>query len=218
MAGTSNRDLAGYASLGSGILSAFGSIQQGNAASAAAKYNAAIAKQNAALETQNAQWSGAEGEQQYGIAGLEAQQKAGNIKVAQAANGVDVDSGSALAVQKSQNEMSELNLANIRSNAARQAYGFQTKASQDLGQAALDTSEAGYAKAAGFTNAASGLLRGVAQYAEFTGGTGNMGPTGGDMTQPNSTSNYLTIPEAYGGINYDQSINLNSLFPSGSYQ
>lgn len=168
----SGSEIGGYASLGSGILSAFGSIQSGNASSAAAKYNAAIAQQNAQLATQNAQWTGAEGEQQYGMAGLEAQQKAGNIKVAQAANGVDVNSGSALAVQKSQNEMSMLNLANIRSNAARQAYGFETKASQDMGQAALYKSEATQDQAAGFTNAASGLLKGVAQYEQFTGEAG----------------------------------------------
>ena len=179
-------DLAGYASLGSGLLSAFGALSSGSASSAAAKYNAAMARNNAAIATQKAGWAGAEGEQAYGLAGLQGRYASGSIKAAQGGNGVDVNSGSALAVQKGQQEMNMLNLSNIRSNAARQAYGYETQAASDLGQANLDEYQAKHDKSAGFTNAATNMFKGVAQYAMFTGGNGPInGDTSGSPVNPN---------------------------------
>lgn len=142
-------------------MSAIGSIRAGQAQAASAEYNAKIAEMNSKLATQNAAWSGAEGEQQAGIAGLKAQEQAGAIKTAQAANNVDVNTGSAVGVQKSQAELAMLNEMNIRSNAARQAYGFETQAAGDTAQAALDKSQAKQDKISGYIGAAGSLLGGA---------------------------------------------------------
>lgn len=157
--------LAGSAGAG-----ALGSIQQGYAQAGAAKYNAAVAEQNAQLATQNAQWTGAEGEQQAAIAGLQTQATAGAQKTRQAANNVDVNSGSAAAVRAGTAEAGQLNQMNIRSNAARQAYGFETQAAGYEGQAALDKSQASQDVAAGFIGAGTKGLTGAALASEYGGG------------------------------------------------
>lgn len=138
-----------------------GSIEQGKAQAAAAKYNAQIA-------TQNSAWSAAEGEQNAGVAGLKTQEQSGKIKVAQAANNIDVNSGSAVAVQKSQAEMGMLNEMNIRSNAARQAYGYQA-------QSGLDKSEAKNDETAGYIGAAGSLLGGASKASMYSNWMGSQG-------------------------------------------
>lgn len=161
--------------IGSAAIGAVGSIEQGQAQAASAGYNAKIARQNAQLATQNAQWEGAEGEQQYGMAGLKSQSEAGKVKVNQAASGVDVNSGSAVDVQKSQAELGMLNEMNIRSNAARRAYGYNVEASSDIAQANLDRKEASQAKTAGYIGAATSLLGGASSasmYGDFLGSKG----------------------------------------------
>lgn len=153
-----------------GIAGAAGSIQQGYASAGAANYNAKIAEQNAALATQNAGIAGAEGEQAYGMEGIKSAQTQGNIKVAQAANNVDVNSGSAKQVQRSQAVMSALSEANIRSNAARQAYGFETQATSDMAQSALYKSQAKQDIAAGFTGAGISIAKAGGEAAFYNQG------------------------------------------------
>lgn len=152
----------------SGGIQAVGDIATSQSQAAAAGYNAKIAGMNATLATQNAQWTGAEGEQAVGIAGLKSQQQQGAIKTAQAANNVDVNTGSAKEVQKSQAEMSMLNEMNIRSNAARTAYGFETNAVSDTAQANLDRSEASNDKTAGYFGAGASLLGSVGKASAYT--------------------------------------------------
>lgn len=149
--------------IGGAALSAVGSIQQGYAGAAAAKYNAQVAQQNAQLATQNAQWTGAEGEQQYGVQGLKTQATAGAQKAGEAGNNVDVNSGSAVAVRQGTAEAGQLSSMNIRSNAARQAYGYETQSTQYTGQAALDKSQAQSDITAGYLGAGADVLKGAGQ-------------------------------------------------------
>ncbi len=123
--------------LAAGSLQAAGAVQQGFASSAAAGYNQKIQQQNAQIATQNAGWAGAEGDQQVGMAGLKAKQEMGAVKTGEAANNVDVNSGSAKQVQKSVAKMSMLNEMNIRTNAAQRAYGFENQAVNAEEQAKL---------------------------------------------------------------------------------
>lgn len=156
-------------------IQALGAIQQSQAAAASAGYNAKIAGMNAQIEKQKAAWAAAEGEQTAGLAGIKSQQQAGDIKVAQAANNIDVNKGSAVAVQKSQAEMGMLNEMNIRSNAARAAYGYETGAANEEAQVALDRKQQSYSKTAGYINAAGSLLGGAASasmYDKWLGSTG----------------------------------------------
>lgn len=159
---------------GTGI-GAIGAIQQGVAASRADKYNAQIAEQNASLAKQNADLAGGIGEQDVGLAGIKTREQVGAIKAAQAGNGIDVNTGSAKAVQISQAETGLLNAMNIRSNAARQAYGFETQAVGFENEANIDRSKAKNDMTAGMMGGISKAVTGLGEYELNKGG-----PTGGD--------------------------------------
>ncbi len=157
--------------IGGGV-SALGSIMGGVSASRSDKYNAKVAEENAALAKQNAAFEGAIGESNVGLAGLKTKQEFGAIKAAQAAHGVDVNTGSAKAVQNSQAETGMLNAANIRSNAARQAYGFEVQATGYENQANLDKASARNDIYTGIGNAGAGLIKTAGQINTYGGGDG----------------------------------------------
>jgi hypothetical protein len=124
-----------------------GKEQAADAASKAATANAAIA-------TNNAKMAGATGEQNVANEQMKTRAQMGAIEAAQASKGIDISSGSASDVQKSASQIGELNALQIRSQAAQQAYGYQTSAALDTATAA-NASTAGDIGAA--TTAASGL-------------------------------------------------------------
>jgi len=137
---------------------ALGSIAQGKQQAASAKYNAAIQENNATIARQNATFAGQEGAANAAIEQQKTRATVGAIKTAQAANNIDVNTGSAVDVRSSASELGELNAINIRSNAARSAYGYQTQASSDEAQAQLDRQEAKYDTKAGYIKAGTTLL------------------------------------------------------------
>lgn len=140
--------------------SALGSIAQGNAQAQSAKYNAAIQSNNAQTALHNATLAGQEGAANAGIEQEKTRANVGAIKTAQAANGVNVNTGSAVDVRSSASELGELNAINIRSNAARSAYGYQNQAASDQAQAKLDKQEAKYDAESGYVKAGTTLLSG----------------------------------------------------------
>lgn len=154
---------ATYIAIAAAAASAAGTYMSSQAAAGAADYNKKVSLRNAQLARQNADWTAAEGEQATGLAGIKAKSGAGAIKVAQAANNVDVNSGSAVSVQQSQKEAGLLDLSNIRSNAARRAYGYEAQAGSEEGQANLYGAEATADRAAGYVSAAGKLAGGAAQ-------------------------------------------------------
>lgn len=161
--------------------SALGSIMQGVAASRSDKFNAEVDAQNAVIAKQEAAWTGAVGESDVGIQGLKTRQTVGNIKAEQAGNGVDVNTGSAVDVRKSAAEEGMQSAMNIRSSAARQAYGLEVGATSDQNNAALAKSAGKNALIAGIQGAGNDILKTTtnpnsALYAGSTAG----GPTGGD--------------------------------------
>lgn len=101
----------------SNILQGIGGRQQAN-------FQANVADQNAAAALEAGQEAGSASKMKYGA--LEAEQK-----VAQAANGVQVGSGSAQHVIESTERMSSLDAALIHYNAARSAFADSTQASLD---------------------------------------------------------------------------------------
>lgn len=156
---SANAGLFGAASLAT---SALGSIAQSRAQSESSNYNAKIAANNAQIATQNATAAGQAGEAQAGAAALKTRAEVGSIKASQAANGIDVNSGSDVDVRSSASELGELNAITIRSNAAKTAYGFQTQAASDTAQSSLDRQQAQYATEAGDVKAGTTLLAGAA--------------------------------------------------------
>ena len=176
------------ASLGSSVVGGVGAIQQGNAASASAGYNAQIAANNAKIATQNAGYAGAEGEYNVGVAGARTSAQVGATLANQGASGIDVNTGSAVNVRESEAKVGMLNALNIRSEAARKAYGYQTEAVSDTAQSQLDKSQASADKTAGLIKAGATVLGGVGSaglaYGNFLAASSPTGDlTGVDMAQ-----------------------------------
>lgn len=155
------------ATIGSTVISGIGAIQQGNAASAAAGYNAKIAAQNAQIAQQNARYTAAEGEQNVAAAGAETRAKVAAITANQGASGVDINSDSSVGVRESEAKLGMLKSLNLRSQAVRQAYGYETQSANDLAQAKLDKMQGKSAKTAGYLDAGASILGGVGKTADY---------------------------------------------------
>ncbi len=149
---------AGAIALAGTAASAVGSIAQGQAAAQAAAYNAQIQANNAKIATENASLAGAEGSANVEAKSLQTRAKVGAIEANQAAAGIDIGSGSATDVRQSATQVGALEALNIRANATRQAYGYQTQAASDLAQSELDKKESSYDKSAGYLKAGATLL------------------------------------------------------------
>lgn len=158
IAGFSLSSIATAASLVGAGISAIGSIQQGKAAASSAKFNAALSENNAKIAQQNATLAGQEGAANTAIEQQKTRAGVAEIKASQAARGIDVNNGSAVDVRSSAAELGELNAITVRSNAVRQAYGYQTQAASDAAQSQLDKSESAYDSEAGYISAGSTLL------------------------------------------------------------
>lgn len=164
--------------IGAGV-SAYGSIQSGNAASAASSYQAQVSANNATIADQNAQYAKAAGERQVNQQQFKTAATVGAIKAQQASEGLDVNSGSNLDVQSSAKELGELDAITVRNAAARQAYGYQAQSMSDVAQGQLQEAKASSDSTAGLFGATSSVLGGVSSsansYARFLqiSGSGN---------------------------------------------
>lgn len=170
-AGASASTAATIASVGSAVgtiasiagagVGALGAIKQGQAEKSSAEYNAQIAANNAKLATQNAGFAAKEGEAQAEASSLKTRAQVGGIVANQGAAGVDVNTGSAVDVRSSAAQLGELSALDIRSNAARQAYGYQTESTGSTAQSQLDKMQGANAGPAGSINAGATLLGGL---------------------------------------------------------
>lgn len=150
--------LTAAGSLAGAGVSAYGTYQKGQADSAAAVYAAQVARNNQIIAEQNAQHAEIVGEAQAAATSQKGAAKAAKIKVAQAASGIDVNSGSAVDVQAGEAETSALDTDTVLSNAELQAYGYRTQGTNFGAEAGLDDAKASQAKTGGILGAAGGLL------------------------------------------------------------
>jgi hypothetical protein len=141
-----------------GVVGAIGSIFGGQSQQKMFNYQAALAQQNAQIAKQNADYAIQQGEQQAQSYGMQAAQRQGQIKVAQAASGLDINSGSAARVQAGQKLVTSMDLDQIRSNAAKTAYNYDVQANTFENQSSLDVMAGSNAAAAGEIGATSTLL------------------------------------------------------------
>ncbi|MFM0151449.1 hypothetical protein [Paraburkholderia sediminicola] len=141
--------------------SAYGAIRQGQAASAAASYQAQVAKNNQTIASQYAAQSLADGQNQVAAKQQQTAQMIGGERAAMAANGVDLDSGSALRIQGDTAKLGDVDAMTIKNNAARAAYGYQLQGVSYGQQASLDESTGANAVSAGNLNAFSSILGGA---------------------------------------------------------
>lgn len=121
-----------YASMG---LSAIGAITSAFTQSAAYKaqgdYEATVANTNAKLAQLQSKQTLEAGDIEASRKDLQTQQAVGATRAQQGASGVDVASGSSALVRNSIQSVGQQDELTIRSNAQKQAWGYQTEAMQD---------------------------------------------------------------------------------------
>lgn len=149
------------------MIAGVGSVVSGIGQANAADYQSQVAANNAKIATQNAQWASQEGDVQATNQGLKDRANLGRTKAAFAANGVDVNSGSAADVQGSERQLGMVDSLTIRNNAARQAYGYQSQSTSFQAQSQLDTLTGDNDIAASLLGGASSLSKGIAQQGMF---------------------------------------------------
>lgn len=153
---------------GSGI-SAIGALMGGQSASRLYQYRAAIA-------LQNRDYALATGELQAQRYGMQARQRMGALRAGIGAQGIDIGSGSKANVTSSQQTVTDIDLAQIRNNAARKAYDYTVEATGDE-MASTEAVRAGKIKALG------SLVSGAGSVASkwYQGGSVGLN-SGGDET------------------------------------
>ncbi len=168
-------------------IAAQGQINTANANAQAAVFNEGVALNNAEILTGNATRVGQAGDVQAGASELQTRAQVAGIKTNQAAAGVDVNSGSAVNVRNSAASVGMLNALTVRSNAAKQAYGMETEAANQVAQAKLDKSEAAYDVAGGNLAARATILGGAGAASSSFGNyllQNSLNPTAGAGSLP----------------------------------
>ncbi len=152
--------LAGLGIAGAGV-SAFGAYETGQANAANANYQAQVARNNALIANENVALAGETGAAREAAQGMKTASSVGQMKAATAASGIDVNTGSAAAVRTAAAKLGALDALTIRSNTAREAYGYEVASVSDTAEAELLTSEASRAQTAGDIGALGTFLTGA---------------------------------------------------------
>jgi len=124
-------------------------------------YQANVARINSHIALQNADFARMQGEQQAVIEGRKGAQIFGGIRTGEGASNLDVNKGSSSQVQASQRSTTALDLTQLRSNAAKTAYDFDVRSTEDINQAGLYDAASRNAKVAGDLGAISSIVGGA---------------------------------------------------------
>lgn len=170
-----------------------GGIEQANATKQQANYQAQVAANNAKTAQSNAQQVTQAGEAEGEAIGLRNRAAAGELVAAEAAGGVDINSGSDVDVRASQDITGLEDRAQSQHNAFLKAYGYDVAAVSDKAQAGLYSTESSNATALEPVSALSTLAGGASQ--------GGLNATklyqSGAFSNP-STSDSLTVSDNFG--------------------
>lgn len=163
----------------SSLFNAYSSYEQGKYLDSVSKVNAGISRQAArdALER-----GSLEADEQR----KQTQQVIGSQRTAYAANGIDVNTGTAGQVQNDTAALGELDALTIMNNAAREAYGYEVQAIDQRQQGRL-------AKYQGKMNAIGSILGGAEQAFSL----GAFGGSSGGGVNLQGQSRALTSNPAY---------------------
>jgi hypothetical protein len=182
------------ASLAGGITSAMGAKQMGQVQLQMNNYQAGVAMLNAKIAKENADYSLAKGEKDAAKYGMAAAQRMGSIKAAQGASGFDVNTGTAVNVRDSQKQVTDIDMNQIRANAARTAYDYNVQSIQNENQAQLYRMAGANAVQAANINATASLINTASsvsskwlqgnQVGMWGGGSGGYGYTAGSSATP----------------------------------
>lgn len=143
------------------VIGAAGALVQGAATQNASDYQAQVAKNNAITAGYDAGLATQSGEVQAENKSRQGAEKQASIKASTAANGVDVNTGSAVTTQEGAREVANTDTATTMHNALLHAYGYRTQQTGFEAQSKLDT-QAGDSAAIGSYFGAAGSLVGNA--------------------------------------------------------
>lgn len=138
----------------------------------AGQYQAQVARNNAKIAQQNEATATTAGYTQARDNSLKVASEVGQIQADQAANNVDVNSGSAVSVRQGAQRAGEIDTATIENNALLKAYGYRQQASSQEAQSQEDL-------AAGTDAAASSLLSNASAVSFKWSGMNATTPSGG---------------------------------------
>ena len=135
--------------------------QQATASAGEARYRAQVASNDQQVAQQEAQDSLDQGQAEAQQQRQKAASLVGSLRANSAANGVTLDSGSALDLQSDAADQGELNAEDAINGSQQQAYGQQARAMDLAAQAGLDDAQAGFAGQQGDLAMTGSLLGGV---------------------------------------------------------
>lgn len=153
--------VGGGLNVAGGLLSASGLLGKGESDAKMYAYRAGVAKINATINRQNSDYALEAGELQARRSGLTTGFTIGKQKVAQAANGFDVNTGTNEAVRDTTHEIGVEDQTTIRTESGRKALGFRNQAASEDAEAGALMIAGDNAKRAGKI-AAAGTLIGTA--------------------------------------------------------
>lgn len=145
------------------LIGAVGAIQQANAASAAASYNAQVGEMNARISDKRAQDAIDRGMDEEQQKRLDVAQIRGRQEAAMAANNVSVGFGSSLDTLVDSKTAGELDALTIRYNSEQEAYDNRVQAANQRADAQLNRMEAKSRRTAGYINAFGTVLGGASK-------------------------------------------------------
>lgn len=175
--------ISAVAMLAGGGLSAYGAEAKGSSDAAMYNYQSGVAKLNAAISRQNADYTRTAGETVAYQSGLKTADIVGRQKVAQAASGVDVNSGSPQAIRDTTTKLGQMDQSIIRQNYAKKAYGYEVEATTKDAEAQGDIIAGQQAKKAADIQAASSILGSVSSVAgKWYGASSSFGGASSGVT------------------------------------
>lgn len=153
-------------SVGSSIMGAAGASQAADAQAQSMQYKAAVARNNAIIAERNAQEATSAGVVGASTNDMKTRNTVGTQIVTQAANGLDVGSGTNAALQDSARDLGHLDSMTIIHNALKQATGFRAQGANFTAEAGLDEASAVNARTAGDYKVATSLLGGATSFGD----------------------------------------------------
>lgn len=151
----------------SAVVGAAGSIMQGQAAGAQAKYSAQVNEQNAKLAAEQANDATIRGQEEAKKVARQYGQLGGQQRAAMGANGIDLGFGSALDVQRDTQLLKDEDLNTVYKNADRERKGYFIESANYRAEAEANRMQGKAAKTASFFEAGSTLLGGFSQFGKL---------------------------------------------------
>lgn len=147
-------------------VSAYGAYQQGQAASAAADYQAQVARNNAIIARQNANAAVDAAAAKAQDNDMRTRAMLGEALASQGANGLDVNTGSAVDVRAGTAQVGRTNTLRIVDAGQKEARNYLAQANNFTAQSQRADMESGFAQQQGSMNAFTSIIGGAGNFSD----------------------------------------------------